>query len=287
MSASWAPPPRSPRPAGVTALAAFVALLGSATFDSAEQPATQSAGQAVSSHGKPSLETATIEAKRKRKEIEREVSHFVFTVPFHYLDDSLGAVEYADLPAGGGTPVAQGEFVRARLSQAVTAAKAPLAGEHCQPNFYVVVTRSPGSLLDKWCARDRGMFSTRNGLGPLKSFLHSNRPVRVWYNTDFASPKGTLIPANSGVAALLGVRRAAQLDMAQVPTNIVGAATRLSRSAVQSLSSVIVVVGAKADREPQIRSARGLRRHGGPCRGQPGCGCRPCSNDSERISHSS
>jgi len=31
----------------------------------------------------------------------------------------------------------------ARLSQIATQAKAPLAGEHCKANFYVVVTREP------------------------------------------------------------------------------------------------------------------------------------------------
>src|SRR5215471_5640197 len=41
----------------------------------------------------------------------------------------------------------QGEFILARLSQAAQAAGAPLDGEKCRPNLYVVFTNDPGGLI--------------------------------------------------------------------------------------------------------------------------------------------
>jgi len=186
------------------------------------------------------VDTVTIEAKKK--EVEREVSHFVFSVPKHYLEDSLSRWNIPICPLVAGLTHDQGEFVLARLSQIAIAAKAPLAGEHCKPNFYIVVTHEPDVLLKKWHARDRHMFVTRNGQGYINDFLRTPRPVRVWYNTDFTSSDGVSIPPDSLDSALVGTGLGMTLQMDQIPTNTTPGDGRTHRTQVQTLASVIVIV---------------------------------------------
>jgi hypothetical protein len=135
--------------------------MGTAAFgqQSVVQPRTPA------SSGKAPLDTVTVEAQRERKELEREVNEFVFAVAVRSVHDSLSRWNTPVCPLVAGLPKEQGEFVLARLSQIATAAKAPLAGEHCTANFYVIVTSQPELLLKKWQARDRRMFDTRNGMG--------------------------------------------------------------------------------------------------------------------------
>ncbi len=157
------------RASSVRQIAAVVFSIALALINSSlswsEEPGAAPAPRGASTHGKAPVETITIEAKRKRKEAERGVSRFIFAVPIHYLDDSLSRWNSPICPLVAGLPREQGEFVLARLSQIVIAAKASLAGEHCKPNFYAIVTREPDKLLKKWYARDRDIFITRNGLG--------------------------------------------------------------------------------------------------------------------------
>ena len=200
--------------------------------------------RAADSSGKPPLDTVTVEGKRERKEVEREVNEFVFAVTVRSLHDSLSRWNTPVCPLVAGLPKDQGEFVLARLSQIATSAKVPLAGEHCNANFYIVVTSQPEELVKKWQSRDRRMFDTRNGMGHLRRFIDTPRAVRVWYNVGFASPDGKPITSDSLAGALVGSSFGMNLQMANIPTNSVSMATRLSYPAVRSLSSVIVVVDA-------------------------------------------
>jgi hypothetical protein len=190
------------------------------------------------------LDTVTVEAQRERKEVEREVNEFVLAVAVRSLHDSLSRWNTPICPLVAGLPKEQGEFVLARLSQIATEAKAPLAGERCTANFFIVVTPQPELLLNKWWARDRRMFDTRNGLGGVRTFLDTPRAVRVWYNVGFASADGKPITSASLAGALVGTSLGLNLQMANVPTVQVSTGTRLRYSAVRSLSSVIVVVDA-------------------------------------------
>ena len=215
--------------------------LGVAAFSSGAQPPAEP-NPAHTSQGQAAADTITIQASRERKQLEQQVSHFVFAVPVRYLNDSLSRWNSPICPLVAGLPREQGEFILARLSQIVTQAKAPLAGPHCKANFYVVVTGEPVALLKAWRARDPRMYTTRNGGGYVSNFLDTPHPVRVWYNTDFVSSEGTALSANSAAAAFAGTSLGMNLLMRDVPTNRVPTGTRLRRSAVQSLSSVIVVV---------------------------------------------
>jgi len=224
----------------------FLALsLSIAAFRVGAQPA------AAASHAPP--DTVTVQARRERKELERQVSHFVAAVSVRYLNDALSRWNKPICPLVAGLPREQGEFVLARLSQIARQAKAPLAGEHCKKaNFYVVVTRDPDGLLKAWRARDPNMYMTRNGGGYIRNFLATPRPVRVWYNTDFVSSEGVALSANVVAAALGGTGLGMQLMMANIPTTTVATGTRLRQSAVQSVSSVIVVVDANRVQNLQL-----------------------------------
>ena len=129
----------------MAAAVAAVALSLSSTV-LGEQPESP-AGATTPPPAKAPLGTVTVEAQRERKEVEREVSHFVSAVPVHYLHDPFARWNTPICPLVAGLPREQGEFVLARLSQIASSAKAPLGGEHCQANFYVVVTQQPEILI--------------------------------------------------------------------------------------------------------------------------------------------
>ena len=196
-------------------------------------PATQGAVP------RPEIDTVTVEARR-RKELEREVEHFVLSVTGHPRGESVPRWDTPVCPLVAGLPRNKGEFILVRLSQIAREVHAPLAGEQCAVNFYVVVSAEPGVLLKKWYARDPRMFSTRNGRGAVNSFLGSRHPVRVWYNSDILSEGGMADSPNATTAGLVGTG----LDTANLPVNAVPSGTRLRHGAVWGLSSVIIVLDA-------------------------------------------
>jgi hypothetical protein len=183
------------------------------------------------------LDTVTVEARR-RKELEREVDHFVDSVTGHPRGEALARWDEPVCPLVAGLPRQQGEFVLARLSQIARQAGVPLGGEKCTANLFVVLTGEPEVLLRKWWARDRRLFMTRNGVGAIHTFLDTPRPVRAWYNAGLLSAEG--LPASSGVT--MGGLISPALGTSNVPTTTVHSASRLRYGAVPGLSSVIVVV---------------------------------------------
>jgi len=224
-------------------LLSAAASSGSAAL--AEQSRSTPAATASSS-GKAPLDTVTVEARRERKELEREVNEFVFAVAVRYLHDSLSRWNTPVCPLVAGLPRAQGEFVLGRLTQIASSAKVPLAGEHCTGNFYVIVTPEPEKLIKQWQWHDPRMFRNRDGMGYLRNFRDVPRAVRVWYNIGFVSSEGRPIVSSDDLAGgLVGSTLGMELMMANVPTNRINMGSRLTYSAVHSLSSVIVIVDAK------------------------------------------
>jgi len=150
---------------------------------SADRLADSPAATAPGSDTGTKLETVTIQAARARKELRRRVSRFVFSVVVSHMNDSLPRWNEPICPLIAGLPRAQGEYILARISQVATAAHAPLAGEHCKPNLFVIATPYPQTLLEKWWARDTRMYNICSGVGGVETFIHSKSPIRVWYNT--------------------------------------------------------------------------------------------------------
>ncbi len=192
-------------PAAVVAafLAASPPLLADGTHQAATPPsASHGSGQ---SSGRPGLNTVLIEASRARRQVHRRASRFVASVTVRYLHDSLPRWNQPMCPLVAGLPRADGEYILTRITQIASAVGAPLAGERCKPNLYIVATQQPDLLLEKWWNRDPLMYNECNGLGGIERFVHSKRPVRVWYNTAADDAGGQRRPPTSLDAPSVGV----------------------------------------------------------------------------------
>jgi hypothetical protein len=90
-----------------------------------------------------------------------------------------------------GLPAEQVKFVLARLSQTSSSAGAPLARTPCQPNFVVLATPEPESVLKASYARNPQLFGSATP-AHIRQFLESSqsRPVRVWYNINLGRKSG-------------------------------------------------------------------------------------------------
>jgi hypothetical protein len=129
------------------------------------------------------LDQITVEAKRKeRAELQRQVDQFVDAAVVHHFGESLMRWDTPVCPLVAGVPLNQGEFMLRRLSQAARDAGAPLAPEQCTANFFVLVTSQADRILEDLRKKAPGLFDTKRGVGTLRHFLLTERPIRVWYN---------------------------------------------------------------------------------------------------------
>ena len=152
--------------------------------------------------GDGGLPRVTIQAS---KELRREVHTFVAAVvtpPSPH--ESLLRWNKPICPLVVGLPRNWGELILARISQAARDAHAPLAGTHCQPNLFVVVSAQPDQVLKQWMARNPKV-DTRHGLAPLKRFLDSTLPIRMWYNSEPSCAGGVSEPASAAAASSIGL----------------------------------------------------------------------------------
>lgn len=108
------------------------------------------------------------------------------------------------------------------------------------PNLFVVVAANPQLLIKRWSKRDKELFNTCNGLGSVNNFIRSKAPVRVWYNTDFRYNAGVTPASDASQLELAGLTLNFMLSPCATTGMEIG--TRLRYNAVQSLTSVIVVV---------------------------------------------
>jgi hypothetical protein len=225
--------------AGAVAVIALFVRAG--TDVAAAQAPNPPAAAAPSADEKSPLPTITVAARRQ---LQKQLSHYVATVVTHDLHDSLVRWDAPICPLVAGLSRERGEFILARISQIAAAAHVPLAAEKCQPNFYVVVTAEPDELLKRWWRRDPTMYNTNNGFGRLRRFMRTAYPVRCWYNVQFQNGEsGPLSPEFLVAGAAVSSSRL------EVPTSDVRDGTRLQYSAVQGLASVIMVVDANRTRD--------------------------------------
>jgi hypothetical protein len=197
------------------------------------EPASQDATIPGPSRETPStLDTVIVQARRDR-EIKRQITKFVSGGVVTYSNESLERWNQPICPLVWGVPSEQADFIRARVSEVARDSHAPLGAEHCKINLLVMITDDPDPLVENWNKRFRDLFNTCNGLGPVKKFLHSRQPVRVFYNAKFTSAGGP------GLGALFGggVEFSGGGCLASVPLG-----TLLHHGAVQELTSVIIVV---------------------------------------------
>ena len=180
--------------------------------------------------------TEEVIVKGTRPEVEKRVNTFVKGVTHRgHAVQSLVRWNKPICPLVAGVPAAQGEFMLHRISQAVLDGGGQLGDDHCKPNFHVVLTPEPDQLLDLWRKRAPKLY----GMAPpakVRRILGKPRPVRIWYNVwDVCGEgvdTGTIIggDSNFGLSASTPYGTGCLRD------------SRLTFSAVQSISSVIVLV---------------------------------------------
>lgn len=194
-------------------LAALLFLLPLAAVGFAAQAADTGSGSQTA-HVVPAAPTTpetpstlskiTIQGMRQQ-ELRVKVDHFVNSVvsppPSH---ESLLRWNKPVCPLVVGLPRDWGDFILAHISQAARDAHARLAGRRCEPNLFVVVTAQPKAVLKQWMAHNPQV-DTKNGIAPLEHFLHSTRPVRVWYNPQPDCAGGAFRPGSAGLMNGVGV----------------------------------------------------------------------------------
>lgn len=203
---------------------------------------------------KAGLPAVTIEAAKERV-LRREVHRFIATVVVRPTDETLWRWNTPVCPLVAGFPKAFAEFILRRISQAAVDAHAPLAGKVCHPNLFVVGTNAPDLLLKKWLAREPLMYDTRNGFGPVKQFLESQRPVRVWYNTDLGCEDGESASPGGSALSIATVAQSASGPsfMVGAPTCTDGIDTHLSYADTRAIFSALVVIDGRQMKRVDIQ----------------------------------
>jgi hypothetical protein len=217
-------PPRLPHPLALAA---------------AQPPAAAERGSlyAVSAR----VGAVTIQASAERRALRRKVDRFVAAAIVQPSGDALDRWTLPICPLVAGLPKAWGELVLERISAAALDAHAPLAGEVCRPNLFVVAHDQVAQLVRKWWSRDPTMFSANHrGIETVYRFFRSKRPIRAWYNTRWQDPDGGASCISAESAAVIGAGLPLTMQ-AQACTN--GVDTRLTYTSTGSnITSAIVVV---------------------------------------------
>ncbi|HWX81404.1 MAG TPA: hypothetical protein VNZ02_14985 [Steroidobacteraceae bacterium] len=185
----------------------------------------------------------TVTAPRE-DQLRNEVDTFVSSaITRPYGDDSLLRWDHPVCPLVAGMSREAGEFALTRLSQIARSAHVPLGSETCKPNLFVIVAKYPDKFLKLWWHQYPRLFSTREGVAPVKRFIENPRPVRVWYNA-------SIIGGDSGIVfhdlftGLLGMSMGPAAGTIDYPVftgpSILG--SRITRTVVRNITSAIVVV---------------------------------------------
>lgn len=242
------------RPAGlVTAFVAAAAALASwshsGTACSADRSAQPPTSPTSSSPATAKLRRVTIPGYKNKAQLEIQVDHFVSSTVAQLSGESLLRWDTPVCPLVRGLPPRFDEFIQNRIEQIARSAHAPVAGKRCRANLYVLAAYHPDALLKKLWKHNPLMFETRNGLGGVERFLHSKRPVRVWYNSGLhcrgvTSGTASMSTSGNGVATQIGSGRApshGQSVNSSASTFCTSARSRLSYASVHSMSSVFIV----------------------------------------------
>jgi hypothetical protein len=147
-------------------------------------------------HTAPPVPEVIVQAQRQH-ELERRAHVFVRKLTTHdrfYGGESLGRWRVPICFLVAGMLKTEGEHVISRLSADADSAGVHLAGEHCKPNFMVILTSDPDSELARLKARHPRML----GDGPpaeIERFLHQSqgRAVRTWHNADEINKDGVVV----------------------------------------------------------------------------------------------
>jgi hypothetical protein len=172
------------------ALAMLAHADGSAAAEQSSAPAVEtSSSSAPTSAG--SRQQEVIVAGR-RADLAPKLFAFVNEITNYDPNDTMGLARWLVpvCPLISGLSDQDGEFVLGRVSEIARKAGAPIAGEKCRPNLYILISANPAELLRGMERRNR-MFTFADAPSSLvDEFIASPRPVRVWYHTRVDTPEG-------------------------------------------------------------------------------------------------
>lgn len=189
-----------------------------------------------------SLDQITVQAQRDREKLKHEVDAFVSSAIVKSYNESLMRWDHPVCPLVAGLQLEPAEFVLRRLSDIARSAHVPLGKENCKANFFVIVAQNPTAFLKLAWRRKPRLFDTTHGIAPVKRFIESSRPIRVWYNASD-------IDVDGGVAFTSALAESAGIGMGMVdyPIHVApsGLGSRLTRPVVRNIDSAIIVVDPK------------------------------------------
>jgi hypothetical protein len=185
-----------------------------------------------------SVPQVTVEAQRDAAKLRHDVDAFASAAITKSFGESFMRWDHPLCPLVAGLKRPEGEFVLHRLSDIARAVHVPLGKEDCKPNFFVIVTRNPGTFIKVLWRRKPGIFDTRHGIAPVKRFVELPRPIRVWYNA-------ANIDAQSGAAFTDALAESAGIgfDTVDFPVHVTPSfGSRLTAPVVRNIDSAIVIV---------------------------------------------
>jgi hypothetical protein len=214
-----------------------LSLLGMTLLGLALLGSTLATPSFAAAAGAPPLDSITVQGKKEREKLQKDVDRFVSSAVMHYWDRPLLRWNTPVCPLVAGLPREQGEFILRRLSQIIRTAGAPLGPEMCKANFLVLVTSEPEELLEKLRKKKPGMFDLRDGMGTVKHFLRTERPVRVWYNWEYAGDGASAFAASATITGSSSPSGAVSGYPVLPSSN-----SRLSYSSGRSIDTAIIAV---------------------------------------------
>jgi hypothetical protein len=150
-------------------------------------------------NGSPAADTLQeVTVTAHHRELVQRVETFVNQIAAVANAEGLPRWQRPMCPLVSGLARQDGEFILGRVTEVAQAAGVPLAGEHCNPNLYILVSLEPQQLLQAMAKRNYGFtFGYPPDAPPpnvIDRFIATPRPVRVWYTSQERDLEGwTLI----------------------------------------------------------------------------------------------
>lgn len=236
------------RLAPLLAMTALAAMMGHARSAgaigvspaSSSQSSTPPASASPTGASTDGLPTVTVEATEAGRRLKRKVDQFVTSM---IVDPGHDSIERWNTPIClmvEGLPPDSSDLVRDSVLQAAAAAHVPLAGNDCTGNLYVIASSAPDDLLKDMLEHNPTMYYTQNGRTAIERYLHSRRPVRVWYNTG-ENCAGNPGNATSVTAALQGTPLENYMNNTSEVSFCSGGSSLMFHEGLPSIRSAIIV----------------------------------------------
>jgi hypothetical protein len=163
------------RPSVAAALA--LSLLAAPAFASQAEPAPNT------------VSGLTVQPPASDQALRQGVDAYVKSLTRGQHGETLTRWHAPICPLVAGLTRPQAEFILARVSEVAREVHAPLARGHCRANLYIVASTTPKALLEAWRRAHRSLFGGAMSAA-VKRFIDTDRPVRVWHNTEIAPAMG-------------------------------------------------------------------------------------------------